>query len=83
MVTTTVEHFSGGGTLPATLANFLVVLTELAAKPQLTVEDAEDFFDTKPAADAVLGRNGALRYLSLPSTPDARPPIADLYAALY
>ncbi len=60
VVTTTVEHFSGGGTLPATLANFLVVLTELAAKPQLTVEDAEDFFDTKPAADAVLGRGWCL-----------------------
>ena len=33
-------------------------------------------------ADAVIGRNGNLRYLSLPSTPDARPPIADLIAAL-
>ena len=33
-------------------------------------------------ADAVVGRNGTLRYLSLPSTPDARPPIGDLIAAL-
>ncbi len=33
-------------------------------------------------ADAVIGRNGTLRYLSLPSTPDARPPIADLIASL-
>jgi hypothetical protein len=33
-------------------------------------------------ADAVVGRNGELRYLSLPSTADARPPIADLIAAL-
>ena len=33
-------------------------------------------------ADAVIGRNGTLRYLSLPSTPDARPPIGDLIAAL-
>jgi len=33
-------------------------------------------------ADAVLGRDGRLRYLSLPSTPDARPPVADLIAAL-
>ena len=33
-------------------------------------------------ADAVVGRDGALRYLSLPSTPDARPPISDLIAAL-
>ena len=33
-------------------------------------------------ADAVVGRNGDLRYLSLPSTPDARPPIGDLIAAL-
>ncbi len=33
-------------------------------------------------ADAVVGRDGALRYLSLPSTPDARPPISDLIDAL-
>ena len=33
-------------------------------------------------ADAVVGRSGDLRYLSLPSTPDARPPISDLIAAL-
>jgi peroxiredoxin len=33
-------------------------------------------------ADAVTGRHGDLRYLSLPSTPDARPPIGDLIAAL-
>jgi peroxiredoxin len=33
-------------------------------------------------ADAVVGRDGTLRYLSLPSTPDARPPISDLTAAL-
>ena len=33
-------------------------------------------------ADAVIGRDGSLRYLSLPSTPDARPPISDLVAAL-
>jgi hypothetical protein len=33
-------------------------------------------------ADAVVGRHGDLRYLSLPSTPDARPPIGDLIAAL-
>ena len=33
-------------------------------------------------ADAVVGRDGTLRYLSLPSTPDARPPISDLIAAL-
>lgn len=33
-------------------------------------------------ADAVIGRHGELRYLSLPSTPDARPPIGDLIAAL-
>ena len=33
-------------------------------------------------ADALVGRNGDLRYLSLPSTPDARPPIGDLIAAL-
>ncbi len=33
-------------------------------------------------ADAVVGRDGLLRYLSLPSTPDARPPVTDLIAAL-
>lgn len=33
-------------------------------------------------ADAVIGRNGRLRYLSLPSTPDARPPVSELVAAL-
>jgi hypothetical protein len=33
-------------------------------------------------ADAVIGRDGALRYLSLPSTPDARPRVSDLIAAL-
>lgn len=33
-------------------------------------------------ADAVVGRDGRLRYLSLPSTPDARPPVSDLVAAL-
>ncbi|MEO8264574.1 MAG: AhpC/TSA family protein [Ilumatobacteraceae bacterium] len=33
-------------------------------------------------ADAVIGRDGRLRYLSLPSTPDARPPVSDLIAAL-
>lgn len=33
-------------------------------------------------ADAVIGRDGSLRYLSLPATPDARPPINALVAAL-
>jgi peroxiredoxin len=33
-------------------------------------------------ADAVIGRDGRLRYLSLPSSPDARPPVSDLIAAL-
>ena len=33
-------------------------------------------------ADAVVGRDGTLRYLSLPATPDARPPINELLAAL-
>ena len=33
-------------------------------------------------ADAVIGRDGRLRYLSLPATPDARPPVSDLIAAL-
>ena len=33
-------------------------------------------------ADAVIGRDGRLRFLSLPSTPDARPPVSALIAAL-
>ena len=33
-------------------------------------------------ADAVVGRDGRLRYLALPASPDARPPIDDLIAAL-
>ena len=33
-------------------------------------------------ADAVIDRNGILRYLSLPTTPDARPPISALINAL-
>ena len=33
-------------------------------------------------ADAVVGRDGRLRYLSLPATPDARPPVSELIAAL-
>ena len=33
-------------------------------------------------ADAVVGRDGRLRFLLLPSTPDARPPVSDLIAAL-
>jgi hypothetical protein len=33
-------------------------------------------------ADAVVGRDGVLRMVSLPATPDARPPIDDLLAAL-
>jgi len=33
-------------------------------------------------ADVVIGRGGALRFLSLPTTPDARPPISELIAAL-
>jgi hypothetical protein len=33
-------------------------------------------------ADAVVGRDGVLRLVSLPATPDARPPIDTLLAAL-
>ena len=33
-------------------------------------------------ADAVIGRDGRLRYLALPASPDARPPIDELIAAL-
>jgi alkyl-hydroperoxide reductase/thiol specific antioxidant family protein len=33
-------------------------------------------------ADAVIGRDGALRYLSLPMTPDSRPPIDKLIEVL-
>jgi peroxiredoxin len=37
---------------------------------------------TQLGADAVVSRDGRLRYLSLPATPDARPPVAELIAAL-
>ena len=33
-------------------------------------------------ADAVIGPDGVIRYLSLPSTPAGRPPLAELVAAL-
>ncbi|MEN9646422.1 MAG: hypothetical protein RL238_3091 [Actinomycetota bacterium] len=33
-------------------------------------------------ADAVIGRDGTLRYVALPDSPDARPPIRELIAAL-
>jgi hypothetical protein len=33
-------------------------------------------------ADVVVGRDGRLRYLALPTSPDARPPVRELWAAL-
>ena len=33
-------------------------------------------------ADVVIGRNGRIRYIALPATPNSRPPIADLIEAL-
>lgn len=33
-------------------------------------------------ADVVIGRDGTIRYLALPPSPDTRPPVADLIAAL-
>lgn len=33
-------------------------------------------------ADLVVGRDGRVRYLALPPSPDARPPISELLAAL-
>jgi hypothetical protein len=46
-------------------------------RPRLPTEDVHQL-----GADAVVGRDGVLRYLSLPSTPDARPPISELIDAL-
>ena len=46
-------------------------------RPQRPTEDMHEL-----GADGVVGRDGRLRYLSLPSTPDARPPVSDLIAAL-
>ena len=46
-------------------------------KPRKPTEDIHQL-----GADAVIGRDGRLRYLSLPSTPDARPPVSELIAAL-
>ena len=34
-------------------------------------------------ADAIIGRDGTLGYLSLPSTPDARPSVDELLVALH
>jgi hypothetical protein len=44
------------------------------------VEAIEDI--RQLGADAVIGRDGTLRYPSLTSTPEARPPISELIAAL-
>lgn len=33
-------------------------------------------------ADAVVGRDGRLRYLALPTSPDARPPVSQMITAL-
>jgi len=44
---------------------------------QRTTEDVRQL-----GADVVIGRDGRVRYLARPSSPDARPPIADLLAAL-
>jgi peroxiredoxin len=40
---------------------------------QRTTEDVQQL-----GADAIVGRDGTLRYLSLPSTPDARPSVDEL-----
>lgn len=34
-------------------------------------------------ADAVVGRDGVLRMVSLPATPDARPPVEELLSAVH
>ena len=52
-------------------------LIRAGRRPRRPTEDIRQL-----GADAVISRNGDLRYLSLPSTPDARPPLSELIAAL-
>jgi hypothetical protein len=46
-------------------------------RPRRPTEDTHQL-----GGDAVVGSDGSLRYLALPATPDARPPIAELIEAL-
>jgi peroxiredoxin len=52
-------------------------LIRAGARLQRATEDIRQL-----GADAVIGRDGRLRYLALPPGPDARPPVSDLIAAL-
>jgi hypothetical protein len=66
-----------------TLANpeRLAAYREHLHLPFDVVADTDRRLFRLPGAGAVVGRNGDLRYVSLPSTPDARPPIGELIAA--
>ncbi len=61
---------------PGTLRMY-VRLIRAGRRPRRPTEDIHQL-----GADAVIGRDGTLRYLSLPSSPDQRPPISELVAAL-
>jgi AhpC/TSA antioxidant enzyme len=61
---------------PGTLALY-VRLLRAGRRPSRPTEDVRQL-----GADAVIDRNGILRYLSLPATPDARPPISALIDAV-
>jgi hypothetical protein len=52
-------------------------LLRLGRRLQRTTEDVQQL-----GADAIVGRDGVLRYLSLPSTPDARPTVDELLVGL-
>jgi hypothetical protein len=58
----------------------LLLYARLLARGRRLRRPTEDIHQL--GADAVIGRDGRIRYLSLPSTPDARPPIGDLVRAL-
>jgi hypothetical protein len=48
----------------------------------IAVRDHLDHFADAALAVVTFADPGRLRYLSLPSSPDARPPVSDLIAAL-
>jgi hypothetical protein len=52
-------------------------LVRRGRRPRRPTEDTYQL-----GADAVIGRDGSLRYLALPASPDARPPISELIGAL-
>jgi hypothetical protein len=61
---------------PGTLAEYARLFLR-GKRPQRPTEDTRQL-----GADAVVSRDGRLRYLARPPSPDARPPVSELVAAL-